>query len=98
METSLELEFRVHYKELDLNSGHWTGVRIRRLCNVMKLTQNELARFIRIPPHQLKSWITTEKWPGCIKLILDLVERSAHASYLGSSKTVKPLFPQYPNG
>ncbi len=92
MESSLELEFKVHYKEVDTQSGKWTGIRIRRLCNLLKLTQEEFARFLRLPPHQLASWITSEKWPGCIKLLLDLTERSAFQSYLGKSYT-SPLFP-----
>lgn len=93
MESALELEFKIHHAEVDLHSGKWTGIRIRRLCNLLKLTQDEFARFVRIPPHQLRKWIEDNKWPGCIKLLLNLIERSAHASYLGASYTKNPLFP-----
>lgn len=92
MESALELEFKVHYKMVDAKSGKWTGLRIRRLCNILKLTQPELARMLRLNPFQLKQLIETEKWPGCVKLLLDLVEHSAHRSYLGKTYTYS-LFP-----
>lgn len=92
MQSSLELEFKVHYKEVDMQSGKWTGIRIRRLCNMLKLTQEEFSALLRIKPYQLKTWIDDGKWPGCIKLLLDLTERSAFQSYLGKVYT-SPLFP-----
>lgn len=90
--TALEIEFSVHYREMDQESGRWNGLRIRRLCNLLRLTQEEFARLIRLKPHQLREWIDGERWPGCVLLILELIERSAHQTYLGKVHS-KPLFP-----
>lgn len=93
----LELDFVVHYKMMDQESGQWDRIRILRLCNMMKLTMDEFARFIRLTPGQLERLIQNEKFPACIRLLLELVERSAHNAYLGQAH-LKPLFPNYPDG
>lgn len=85
MHSPLELEFVVHYREMDMKSGKWTGMRIRRLCNLMKLTKPEFARLIRLMPHQLDGYVEDGKFPGCVKLVLELIERAAHRTYLGKA-------------
>lgn len=94
MESALSLEFKVHYKEVDDRSGKWNGMRVRRLCNLLKLTQEEFAYFLRLRPHYLKQCIDSGKFPGCIKLLLDLTERSSHQTYLGKAFR----YPLFPNG
>lgn len=92
MESALALEFKVHYKEVDISSGKWTGIRIRRLCNLLKLTQEEFSYFIRLRPAQVQAYIDAGRWPACVRLLLDLVERSSFQTYLGKCYT-SPLFP-----
>lgn len=97
MYTPLELEFIVHYRIMDKESGPWDRVRIARLCNILKLTFEEFARYIRLKPGTLNSYIERRVFPEPLRLILDLVERSAHNTYLGKAH-LKPLFPSYPDG
>lgn len=92
MLSALELEFRVHWKEFDDLYGKWDGLRVRRLCDILGLTLPELAALTRIPAHQLRKWGETEKFPGCVKTILNLMERSAYQTYLGKVYTTS-MFP-----
>jgi hypothetical protein len=91
-ESALEIEFVVHYRELDNASGPWEALRVRQLCNLLNLTQRELARLLRIPPGMLDRYVETGKFPGCIKLMLELIERSAMRTYLGKTYS-RPLLP-----
>lgn len=92
MASALELQFRVHYKELDKQSGPWSGERIRNLCRLLRLSVPELARLIRVNPSALKQGAVMQTIPGHIRLLLDLVERSAHSQYLGKTYS-QPLIP-----
>jgi hypothetical protein len=92
MASALELQFRVHYKALEQESGPWTGDRIRKLCRLLRLSVPELARLIRVNPHALRSGAVMETIPSHIRLLLDLVERSAHGKYLGKTYS-QPLIP-----
>lgn len=98
--TALELEFSVHYRIMDSESGPWTGYRIRKLCKLLQMTEPEFARYIRVSPGALKNWCYREKFPACIRLLLDIVERSAHETYIGThhSKTCFPPAELTPNG
>lgn len=80
----------VHYRDVDLRSGKWTGVRVRQLCNLLKITQPELARLVRLPPHALVNYVKTERAPACVRLLLDMVESAAHNKFLGKAP-LKPL-------
>lgn len=82
-ESPLELDLRIHYKRLDEASGPWDGVRINRLCALLRVSASELARLIRVPPGYLLTRMTTQKFPAPVRLLLDLVETCAQRKYLG---------------
>lgn len=85
MPSALELEFSVYYREFDRSVGPWTGTRIRKLCNLLKLTLPEFCAMIRVPEHLIESYCLKGRFPGCVKTVLNLVERSAHRKYLGTA-------------
>lgn len=90
--TALELEIRVHWREMDKEAGPWDGLRIRRLCDILGLTLSEFSALIRIPKAKLLKWAMDGKYPGSVKNTLNLIERAAHQNYLGKAYT-SPLFP-----
>lgn len=82
-ESPLELDLLIHYRRLDKESGPWDGVRINRLCALLRISAAELARLIRVPPAYLTDRMTKQKFPAPVRLLLDLVETSSHQKYLG---------------
>lgn len=95
--TPLQLEINVHYRELDTESGPWDGTRVRRLCRTLQVTEAELASFIRVPTAILARYALLGRYPKPIRLLLDLIERSAHSRILGTVYKT-PLLPHLPNG
>lgn len=52
----------------------------------------ELARLIRVPPAYLITRMTTQNFPAPVRLLLDILESTAHLKYLGrkSKYTIIP--------
>lgn len=82
-ESPLELDFRIHYARMDEKSGPWEGVRVRRLCALLRISTAELACFIRVPKSYLIDRMTKQKLPGSIRLLLNIIESAARKKYLG---------------
>lgn len=82
-ESPLELDLLIHYRMGDDASGPWDGVRVNRLCVLLHISAAELARLIRVPPGYLIERMTKQKFPAPVRLLLDLVEQTAHIKYLG---------------
>jgi transcriptional regulator with XRE-family HTH domain len=89
----LALSFKVHYKMHDAVSGRWTRQRVRSLCNAMRLTEDELAVFLRIPPCYLSKLLITEQFPGHMRLMLSLLEGWLNRTRLGDPET--QVFPTH---
>jgi hypothetical protein len=90
--TPLQLIIRTHYQMVDAESGVWDKTRVRKLCDMLSITQDELASLLRIQPYRFEIVLTTRKVPGCVKLLLDIFERSAFSKYLGQTYETS-LFP-----
>lgn len=93
-ESPLELDLLIHYRRLDEASGSWDGVRVNRLCALLHISAAELARLVRVPPHYLLDRMTKQKFPAPVRLLLDIVEQTAHIKYLGREPKHK-LIPDF---
>lgn len=90
-ESPLELDLRIHYKRLDEQSGPWDGVRINRLCALLRMSAAEMACLLRLQPHYLLDRMKTQKFPAPVRLLLDMLEQSAHTKYLGRPPKYKVI-------
>lgn len=86
-ESGMELDLLVHYREMDKISGPWDWVRLNRLCALLHISKNEFARLVRLTPNRVSMYMDRQVMPGCLRLLFDLVEQSAHQKYLGRDKT-----------
>lgn len=89
----LAVSIKVHYKMHDAVSGKWTRQRVRSLCNSLRLTEDELATFLRIPPSVLSKLLVTEQFPGWFRLMLSLLEGWLNRTRLGDTET--QVFPTH---
>ena len=91
--TQLQLIVKTHYQIHDQENGTWDKTRARKLCELLKITEGELATLIRVSPGQLHRWLEERRTPNAIKLLLDIFERSAFSKYLGQAYETS-LFPE----
>ncbi len=92
-ESPLELEIKLHYASLEQDSGPWDTKRIDALCRLLKLTRRELAALARVAPKLLIEPIQFVPLSKPARLLLLLIERSAHSTFLGKEHT-HSVFPQ----
>lgn len=90
-ETPLELLIATHYQDVFTRS-RWDRPRVRRLCDLLQISERELSRFLRLSPGTLIKYGEVNRYPGVIELLLELIERHYNRLIYGV-KPVKPLFP-----
>lgn len=59
----------------------------------MRLTEDELATFLRVPPAYFSNLLITEKFPGYLRLMLSLLEGWLNRTRLGDPET--QVFPTH---
>lgn len=91
-ESALEIETRIHYHEVDRLSGPWDSIRLNRLASLLRISYQELAQLVRVSPGMMFKYMTRQRFPAPIRLLLDLLETSAYHKYLGR----KPAFNIFP--
>lgn len=88
----LSLSFRAHYKMLDAESGPWTLSRVRGLCNSLRISEDELAQFLRIPTRKFRVYLITG-FPPWLRLMLVMIEGWVKRTRLGDTET--QIFPTH---
>lgn len=91
VESPLELLFVTHYKDVFAQS-RWDRARVRRLCDLLQISERELARFIRVIPSNFSKCGELNKYPQTIELHLETIERCYNKTIYGID-AAKPLFP-----
>lgn len=91
LETPLECLIVAHYQDV-FHKNPWDRPRVRRLCDLLQISERELARFLRIAPASMVRFGDSNRYPPVVELLLELVERHFHRLIYGDNHA-KPLFP-----
>lgn len=95
-QSPLELEIRLHYADVEHDSGPITFTRLDVLCKLLKISRYELARLIRVAPHKLHEPTQLVSINPAARLLFLIIERAAFKKYLGKEYPISvfPLLPQ----
>lgn len=96
--TETTLRVLLHYRQLGLwyeggkRKGFrgWTRERFNRLCQMLNVTQDELAALVCLPMWKLKPWLKANNIPPEVSLHFEIMEAAFLQATSGHTKMVMP--------